>query len=359
MEKKCPYCNKMIEYDKIQKYSSHKTFCYKNPKREETINKLKKFKGKKIVDRIKYKLICLNCNNNFEFETTESNFKSGKYNKCCSSECSHSYSSKHNNYNLMKEAVCKECEKKIFIKNNSSTKNVLCEKCRNNRKYKNKKCCKQCGQEKCLKPNICKKFKLFPSLIKYFGLNEKFIGTLNIYEEYEKIKLNLYNDYYHNLLSIPDLMIKYNYDSKNDRNFSKIMSSLDIDRRGFSESSKLTYLNGKNNPITHTPYKQGWHTTWNGKKVFYRSSYELNYCNILDENETDYEMEKIRIMYWDSQKLKFRVAIPDFYLKDSNTIVEIKGNYTFDEQNIKDRIKSYIEHGYNHKLILEGKEIDI
>lgn len=382
MKKECPHCKDVIEYDKFQKFSSHQTFCHKNPKRQETITKLQnKLKGKLIVNRIKYKINCKNCNKEFEIEITESNFKKGKYKKCCSSYCSHSYSSGHNNYESIKKTICKECGKDIIIKNNASARNVLCDSCRKNRKYINDKknkgqnkiiikelingeikykiLCKLCGQEKCLNPDICKKFRLFPALIKYFGFNGNVIGTLDLYKEYEKIKLNLYNDYYENLLSIPDLIEKYNYKSKNERNFSKIMESLDIERRNFSDSSKLTYLNGKNKPLINPKYKNGWHTTWNGKNVFYRSSYELHYCNILDEDKIDYEMEKIRLVYWDSQKLKFRITIPDFYLKDSNTIVEIKGNYTFDEQNIKDRIKSYVEHGYKYKIILEGKDIKI
>lgn len=337
--------------------------------------------NKLIVPRIKYKLNCLNCGNKFDIETTESNFKKGKYKKCCSSECSHSYSSKHNNYDLTKKSFCKKCGNDIIIKNQASIKNSLCNDCKKiNGKYnKNKyivkeiiKCekvekdkikyrifCKQCGQEKCLKPEICKKFRIYPTLIKYFGFDKKYIGTLKIYEEYERIKLNLYNDYYIDLLSIPDLMIKYDYVCKNDRNFSKIMESLNVKRRKFSDSTKNSYLVGKLNPLTHTPYKNGWHTTWDEKEVFYRSSYELNYCKILDNQKIDYEMEKIRLIYWDSQKLKFRVAIPDFYLKYCNTLVEIKSDYTYDEQNMKDKIKSYKEHGYNFKLILEGKEINI
>jgi DNA-binding response OmpR family regulator len=43
----------------------------------------------------------------------------------------------------------------------------------------------------------------------------------------------------------------------------------------------------------------------------------------------------------------------------SNEWIEIKGNYTFDELNMKDRKKSYVEHGYKCKVILEGKEIEI
>ena len=90
---------------------------------------------------------------------------------------------------------------------------------------------------------------------------------------------------------------------------------------------------------------------------FYRSSYELEYYKILDEQKINYETEKLRILYWDSQLLKQRIAVPDIYIKKDNLIIEIKSNYTYDKINMKDKVKSYKEHGYNFKLILEHKEI--
>ena len=68
---------------------------------------------------------------------------------------------------------------------------------------------------------------------------------------------------------------------------------------------------------------------------------------------------KWRILYWDSQIQVQRTAIPDFYLPDSNMIVEIKSDYTYDEPNMKDKLKSYKKHGYDFKLILEHKEKQI
>lgn len=56
--------------------------------------------------------------------------------------------------------------------------------------------------------------------------------------------------------------------------------------------------------------------------------------------------------------MKQRVAIPDFYLPESNTIVEIKSDYTYDKQNMDDKIKAYKEHGYKYKLILEKEEVE-
>ena len=41
----------------------------------------------------------------------------------------------------------------------------------------------------------------------------------------------------------------------------------------------------------HSYYKRGIHVTWNGKTVTYNSSYELDYCKILDSLQIDYQMQ--------------------------------------------------------------------
>ncbi len=102
--------------------------------------------------------------------------------------------------------------------------------------------------------------------------------------------------------------------------------------------------------------KHSWHTTWNNKQVFLRSSFELKYAQELDEKQIDYEVEKLRILYWDNQELKQRIAIPDFYIPSENLIVEIKSEYTLDDQNMKDKVYEYKRHGYNVKVIVDFVE---
>ena len=106
-------------------------------------------------------------------------------------------------------------------------------------------------------------------------------------------------------------------------------------------------------------YHSGYLTTWDGKQYFYRSSYELDFANLLNEYKILYEMESISIRYFDTQINKIRTAVPDFYLPETNTIVEIKSTWTFDKQNMIDKRKAYLEKGYNFKLILEHKEQDL
>jgi len=228
------------------------------------------------------------------------------------------------------------------------------------------KFCKSCGAEKgkCKRPDICKKNQIFPSLIKYFGLNKEVIGTEKLYEEFEKIKNILMEDYTINELSTLEIQKKYNCFNQRVVNALK---NFNIENRGLSKAISLAYANKKldkyklvnaNKSTGHPQYVHGYYTTWNNKQVFLRSSYEFDYAKQLDKEQIDYEVEKLRILYWDSQLLKQRIAIPDFYLTHTNTIVEIKSNYTLNEQNMKDKFQSYKDHGYKCKLILNKKEVN-
>lgn len=54
-----------------------------------------------------------------------------------------------------------------------------------------------------------------------------------------------------------------------------------------------------------------------------------------------------------------RYAIPDFYLIEQNTIVEIKSTFTLNIQEMKDKQQAYVKLGYQFKLILNNKEVDL
>ena len=140
--------------------------------------------------------------------------------------------------------------------------------------------------------------------------------------------------------------------------FIKILKRIDIVLRTLKDATLNAYKTGRSTINLNPTYKTGWHTTWDNKQVFYRSSYELDYAKELDEQKNKYEMEGLRVCYFDTQKCIERTAVPDFYLPETNTIVEIKSSYTYNEQNMNDKIKAYKKHGYNFKLILDHKEQD-
>lgn len=110
--------------------------------------------------------------------------------------------------------------------------------------------------------------------------------------------------------------------------------------------------------VTKNQYHSGYHTSWEGKTFWYRSSYELDYAKQLDSIKVHYEVEKLRILYWSSVKNKQCIMIPDFYLPETNTIVEVKSDFTYTKQDWKDRLAVLIPMGYNCKLLLEHKWYD-
>lgn len=283
-----------------------------------------------------------------EFTGKYSKWSSGDF---CSRSCANSYSRSFSKES--KIVKCLICGREIEVGRRAPQKNCLCKECKYNKK--NKKC-KYCGEYICKRKDICKKYRIFPTLIKYFGMDESKFGSVDIYKEYERIKNIIEEEYVINKKSSVELGETYNFNYV--RNFNKILNILDIKMRNLSDATKNAWFFGKlENKEKYNQYKCGWHITWNNKKVFYRSSYELDYCKELDEKKIDYEMETLRFWYWDSQKQKQRVAIPDFYIPSENMIVEIKSDWTYDEQNMNDKIKEYKQHGYKVKLILEHKEL--
>lgn len=72
----------------------------------------------------------------------------------------------------------------------------------------------------------------------------------------------------------------------------------------------------------------------------------------MDNEKIYYEVEKFRFIYYDTQKKKERIAIPDIYIPENNLLVEIKSRWTLNQINWEDRLKVYKKMGYNVKLII-------
>ena len=158
---------------------------------------------------------------------------------------------------------------------------------------------------------------------------------------------------YHSLkLSSLDIHSKYGF-LCSASNVSNLLKTLGIERRSLSEASTEALLQGKGKlgEGGENRYKTGYHMSWNNKKHYYRSSYELNFFILLDENKIHYEVESLRIEYFDTVKKKKRIAIPDVIV--NNTIYEVKGSYTFNEQNMIDKYMYYDQIGYKLVMVYE------
>ena len=299
------------------------------------------------------RLLCLQCNK--ELNRGQKKF-------CCSS-CAATYNNAHRistTKGKKKQVKCISCGKEICVSIHSSKDSWICNDCKaKSYKVKHPSICKICGTTNCTN-EFCKhpagKLKQIESLIKFFGFDRNKLGTKEVFDEYNRVRNELYDLYINQQKSSVDIANIYGYKY----NVFQILYNLGIPTRKSHDANVLCYLQGKLNGYTDDMhYKAEWHTTWDDKEVYLRSSYELDYAKELDEKQISYEVESLRIKYFDTQQKEYRCAIPDFYIPSTNTIVEIKSNWTYDEQNMKDKFKTYKDLGYNTKLILEHKETDI
>lgn len=299
-------------------------------------------------------MICENCG-----KEHDGSYGSGRF---CSKECARSYATSNElNKHQLKEAKCVNCGKIIYIDKRASLKTCKCKEC-STKQFK----CNICGQiynedDHHCKNEFCKKHNLkhIKLLIKYFGFDKNKLGTLEVENEYNRIRNIIYNLYWKNNLSSWEISKLFNYPNGNHL-IQDIFVIMYIPKRNYKEASKLAILNpNKYNREISYQYKSGWHTTWNNKEVYLRSSYELDYAKELDKQQIDYEVEQLRIKYFNSILNEYKCAIPDFYIPFTNTIVEIKSNYTLNVQEMKDKFKAYKELGYNCKLICDHREMEI
>lgn len=294
--------------------------------------------------------VCKYCGKSFS--ELPSKYASGDF---CSKECARKYSSQFANTNEMRTIKSNTACDKLNIPHKSNEYITFDEYGNIHHKPRKlkKKFCKICGQEECLHPEICKlgiiqqKSKALSAL----SFNFSKVGTIEIYNEYFKVKDFLYDLYTNKEKSILDIMKEYQI--KHIRSLELLFIRFEIPRRTFSDSCLLAYAKDKISPPVCPRYKTGWHTTWEGKSYFHRSSYELDYMNELDEKQIPYDCEALRIRYYDSVKQKYRTAIPDFYLPDTKTIVEVKCRRTYNKQEMIDKVKEYKRLGFSFRLLYE------
>ncbi len=293
--------------------------------------------------------ICVHCGKEFIPKTSCQKF--------CSSSCAASYN------NSRRPPHSEESKKKVSesLHKHYGTKP---HKDRNYRTILRKrvrvtpKTCPVCGREHCEKDGICRFTKQLFKNLTYFGFDESCLGTSLVFNEYERIKKLLEYEYYTNHLSSSDLKSKYGY-PKTFENITHVLKTIGINTRNHSTCQQNAILMGKLTLPTSEHdvklgFKQGWHTTWDGQRIFYRSGAELKYAELLDESMISYKVEGLRIEYYDSVKKCVRVAIPDFLLCESNEIVEVKSRVTFVKQNMIDKFNAYKKLGYKPKLLYEG-----
>lgn len=150
-------------------------------------------------------------------------------------------------------------------------------------------CCHICGQLNC-NCDFCKNHNFLQLIgLTRFGLNPKTIGTTNIFSEFNRIKEIIYDLYWNKNYSLSDIGKYFNYQGNKNCLHISIFRHLDIPTRSISKAETLYLSTHPKNISTVIPknnfYHSQWHTTWNEKQVFLRSSYELDYAKQLDNKK--------------------------------------------------------------------------
>jgi hypothetical protein len=241
--------------------------------------------------RKEFKVKCKNCGKEFKVFEEESKFpiKGDKY-FCCRS-CANV---RHHT---------KEQKEKI--------KNTLLNKPENIKRRLEKQQYKEghayyCGSKELndQNPDIsCRQSPKYFNKFIPFGLDISTLYTENFIDEYYKVKQLLYNEYVINCLSPKDIYDKYNCKEyfNNSETLLHVFKSMNFPIRNYSQAVQNAWFTGNLKcGFIHNQYKSCWHTTWNNKEVYLRSSYELDYAKELDEQQIDYEVESLRIKYWNT-----------------------------------------------------------
>ena len=175
--------------------------------------------------------------------------------------------------------------------------------------------------------------------------------------EYLKIQSLLMSRYHIQNESM--LTIMKEFDIPSSRTMDILFREFEIKARSLSDATTLSIEYNRSDPLKNAhSFVHIRHDTWDGKKVLLRSSLEQKFAELLDASNTRYEVENMRLKYFDHTQNLYRIAIPDFYLPDHNKIVEVKSTYWLDEQNMRAKANGYIKLGFKFSLYLDGELIE-
>ena len=350
------------EKGKSKHYEATNNFKDKRKINQKTA--LKKIKDTRIQNYNLNKKQCEFCKTYFEYDN--------RHLKFCNNSCSAKFNMnqrKINEWKLSDESKQKTSNSvKKFIKINGkiggksslSTPSKISVQCNNNDIYLHSRItwCKICGLAKHKnspnhKSQWCNinKSSTTRLLAATFNIKLGLSDTLsNMNNSFNMLK----QSYEIELLSGVEIHKKYEFKCSTSH-ILNILKTIGINRRTLSKATSLALLTGRSNPKSDAKYKSGIHYSWDSIEHYYRSSYELEFYKILDQKQWIYETETLRLQYFDSSENKTRICIPDIIIQNKKLIFEIKSDYTYDYQNMKDKFDSYKQHGYRPYLILEGK----
>lgn len=127
-------------------------------------------------------------------------------------------------------------------------------------------------------------------------------------------------------------------------------------REAQSAKAKKQHAEGELTRSILAGQRKNWvsYKTHLGQTVKLKSSWELKLAQVLDERLIPYEYEK-KIPYFDSKRQKERTYYADFYLPNSNVILEVKAKWATSDQTCLDKRKGAEDAGFIFKYFTEDE----
>lgn len=247
-----------------------------------------------------------------------------------------------------KTVLCVKCQTSVLVGRSISAQSFICTECRSVYPTKRQDHLQNITKGDQLTIRLVTQqiyHKKSPNLTK-LGFN--FDGDPIV--ETHKLKALLVQEYEINGDSMPVIMKRYGIPSA--KTLNSIFNLLGINTRSLSDARTNAIVMGRSDSHFKGG-RQSWHETWDGRRVFLRSSNELRLAQRFDREQVIYEVETKRIPYFDTQLDKMRIAVVDFFIPSTNTLIEVKSQYFFDEINIRDRAKAIHAAGYTFILCLD------
>jgi len=138
----------------------------------------------------------------------------------------------------------------------------------------------------------------------------------------------------------------YGFKKENERRKGKTFKEIfGEEKADIILKKKSKKASGKNNPMYGKPSPHGSGNGWSGKykNYYFRSLLELSYLKYLIDNEIKFqiaEKSKFVVKYYDSYRQGTYNYYPDFYLEDTQEIIEVKPKNLINSKQNKDKFKA-------------------
>lgn len=213
-------------------------------KRRIDYNRIRKeTRDKELNDYYKNPKYCKNCGKLIPFNKRINDF----CNRSCSSSYNNKIYKKRNKLSFSEKlsGKIKKYNKKSAREHNKLLKTKYS---KYNMPLINPGCCFICGEPNC-ENDFCKKhnFLRLMGFVEHLGFNPKTIGTIKVFEEFNRVRNMVYDLYWNKGLSLIDLGKKFNYSNKIGFIPTNVLDNLGIPRRSHSEATTNSILIGKKN----------------------------------------------------------------------------------------------------------------